>query len=208
MSPEAKLNPPETASGLDPTQLAAEDIAPVEALFAPRRLPVDDAFPFAAQAVDPQEAGPHSITARAVELGLHAPRSLRLRIEPLPHRATLHRTQFRQPRLVLRRGLDPVLRVPLSRRRLSLHDLSDEQGKAIVRAIFKKYGEEAHGLHLEAVYPEVPAELAASVRLAPGGQAALISIPPGFTPAQASAGCWLVELSTPEGATRRTIFRL
>jgi hypothetical protein len=86
--------------------------------------------------------------------------------------------------------------------------LSDEQGKAILRAVYKKYGEEAHSLHLEAVYPEVPAELAGNVKFAAGGQAALITIPPGFNPSQASAGCWLVELSTPEGATRRTIFRL
>lgn len=209
MSPEAKQNPPEpTASGFDPGQIAAEDITALQALFVVRFVASYEDFAWSVRGLDPQESGPHVIATHSAELGLQAPRSLKLRIEPLPHRAQLHRTQLRQPRLILRRGLDPVQRVPLSRRRLSLHELSDEQGKAILRAIYKKYGDEAHNLHLEAVYQEVPAELAAKVRFASGGQAALISIPPGFQAAQASAGCWLVELSTPNGATRRTIFRL
>jgi hypothetical protein len=200
--------PPPTASGLDEQQIHPEDIAALQALFKPRAL-----LPGVVLSCHSQPAGfiPPGLlreACHAAGLTLGQPRNLRLRFVPLPDKVRLRKYAWPPPKLKLRKDLQAALACPVLRRRLHVEDLPRQVQKALFEAMFRKYGEEARGMAVRAVFAHIPPEAAPSAKLGPELEVATFLWPANLAPAKAKAGHYLVVLAQPDGKTRNVIFRL
>jgi len=198
-----------SASGLDLSQIAPQDLAEIDALFTPKFLqweapaavlrPID-------LSRDPRFRS--ELQLASLTPGLSPPRTLKIKVLPLPNRIHPRHMPLELRRPQFHRGLGPVLRQPIRRQRLGLSQLPIPLQEALLRALFKKYGEASHDLHIQGIFAHVPPELAPGLRISRDGREAALQMPAGFDARRATAGHYLVVLTTNSGETRRVLFRL
>lgn len=204
--PDTRPVPPLTASGLDEAQLDPADLQALrdavklrtcglEAGATFRRL--EDFHP------ELQLAGLHF-----VECGLLPLQALALRLAPLPRQAAVRRLAWREPQAVVRHATALAQQQPVRRSRLRPDDLPPAQLKALLAAMYKKYGPEAGELEIAAVFAHVPPEAKAAIGIDPALRWAAFTLPAGTTPQAAHAGYYLVVLRAKNNETRKVLFRL
>jgi len=196
-----------TVSGLDETQINAEDLARLrEACQLVRLLPaevVGDAPDTA-----PLDLGLVDLTFHSVELVVSEPVSQRIRVAPLPRRSRIHRAVLPVGMVRVRRGLRLALRQPIRRCKLRLGELSAAQEKELYRQLFSKYGGQAQEMTVQAVFAHIPPEAAKNARISDDLSNLYFRFPANVTPRGAKGGHYLVVVSDERHRTRSVLFRL
>lgn len=203
-----RLEPPPTASGLDETQIHPEDIAVLQALFKPNVLQPGLIALLRRPAAVLIEPGLALQSRHTVRCALFPARALRLRFVELPESVRLRRYAWPAPKLKLRKDLKTALASPVLRRRQHVEDLPRAVQKELFAAVYRRYGEEARGMEVRAVFAHIPPEAVPSIKLGPELEVAAFVWPANLSPAKARAGHYLVILEQSDGKTRNVIFRL
>lgn len=196
-----------TASGLDESQLDPSDL---EAL---RKAVVLKHFPLEAQAAMRQPAAWRvasldAAALHAVSVAIGEARPLKLRIAPLPTRTKLRKLPLPPLRATMRSDLEAALRQPVRRPRILPETLPRPLYKELHRQLYAKYGEQARELIIAAVFPQVPPEVAPTLKVQHELDFAVFRVPEGVSAARLQKDCYLVILRAPGGETRNVILRL
>lgn len=194
-----------TVSGLHEEQIAAADLT------ALRGACVLHALDLTTVADLPVEWAPPGLAAdqtHTVELAIAAPPALKLRIAPLPRKASLNQIKPTLPALRVRRGLALMLEQPVTRPRMLMGELSKDQHKQLFRKLYDKYGEQAQELHVEAIFAHIPAAAAKTIQLDADLRSLQFVLPPDVSPRGVQEGYYLVILAGRRGETRNLLLRL
>lgn len=193
-----------SASGLDERQIAAEDIAALQALF----VPIEAKLGVGAQnySLDLESLGlaqPPGICD--IPLGVPEPRPLRIKVEPLPKIRRPKRLPVKAPRLRFHKDLQSCMKQPIRRRKLRLSMLTEEQQANMSRELQKKFGPGANELNLVAAFAHIPPESAKTIRLDQDLRYATF-VPTGSS--RNKTGYFLLILEGKENKTEKVLVRL
>lgn len=193
-----------SASGLDERQIAAEDIAALQALF----VPIEAKLGVLAQnySLDLESLGLAQLPGICdIALGVPEPRPLRIKIAPLPKIPRPKLLAIKVPRLRFCRDLHTAMLQPIRRKKLGLSMLTDGQQANMSRELLKKFGPSANKMYLLAAFAHIPPDCAKSIRLDPDLRYAT------FVPKSNSSsrkGFYLLVLEGPGNQTEKVLVRL
>jgi hypothetical protein len=208
LEPAGAGEPERTASGLDATQIAPEDLAALQAQFSFNT--VTPGVAAGVQALSGWElpAGLAKTGVHSAALSMAQVRSARMKLAPLPERVHCHHQRLEAPRVRTHRDLRPVIGQPIRRNRTAPHELSAAEQQAVTKALRDKYGSSAQRLALQGVYREVPLEAANSVRLDESLRFCVFTPPAGTPVHKLHCGYSLVVATGESGKTYPLLVRL
>jgi len=204
-------NPPDggpenmTVSGLREQEIDPKDLAELRSSCRLHSLDIKSGAGLPVSWVEPGLL-PEWVNTAELEIG--APRSLKLRIVPLPKKAKVRRLRIAPPRVPVNRGLPLMLEQPVTRNRMLMGELGEGQHKTLFKKIFEKYGEMADRLHVAAVFAHIPPEAARSIELDPDLRSLRFTLPTDVSPRGMTEGYYLVVLHGDPGETKNLLVRL
>jgi hypothetical protein len=196
-----------TASGLDETQIAANDLAELQAQFR-----FNSAVPGIGiqlgSALDWQlPTGLAKAQVQTAVLAMSEVRAMRMRLAPLPDRIKVNQARLTVVPAKFRRDLAPIQGQPIRRERSDLSDLTKAQEQAVFKAMLDKYGSAARNLLVRGVYREIPLESAKSVRLDDSLRFCVFTLPPGVPAHKLHTGYALIVSTGESGKTYPLLVR-
>jgi len=202
-----------SASGLDESQLSAEDLQALHAAVVLRSAPLGMAAKLHTLAQDDLQAGRPEPIPRGAAPAAGAIRALKLRIAPLPDKVRLKRLNTALPTPRYRRDERVARALPVVRKRLIIGELSSEQEHALARGLREQFGVDLSGWRVAAVFAHVPPEAKGAIVVDPELRWAAFSLPRGLPPQKCQAGYYLVVLTETDvedsaGKTRKLLLRL
>lgn len=203
-----KSDPLANASGLDESQIDARDLQALRDACKVRSLALEMRSAISRLASSQRHAKEQPHAPRRAELGLPRAKPLRLRIAQLPAQAVCRQFDLSPARPRVRRNLNLARRVPVGRRRFHPDELPGVQLKALFRALYQHFGEEARQLEVLAIFPHIPPEAKGSVSVSSDLKWAHFVLPRRFPAHKALPGRYLVVLRDAGNETREVLIRL
>ena len=201
-----KRFPDSTASGLDESQLAAQDLEALRAAVNIQTL--ETSLAVRTHVLDAETIERPKLRVHRAQLDLSQATAVKLSIAPLPHAARLKRLLPPAPRLKVRPALDFAQRQPVVRRALQPSDYTTDFEQRVSAALARHLGTEAQQWRTDAVFAQIPPEARGGITIDPRLRWAAFVLPAGMPVHQAQEGYFLIALSSPADQTRRLLLRL
>lgn len=197
-----------SASGLDTTQIASDDLAALHAQFTFSSVTPGVALDSKVLEGWQLPAGLGKTEVQSAALAIAEVRSARMKLAPLPDRVRCQHLRLQDMHAKLHRDLAPALAQPIRRDRVAAHNLSKDELLAVNKALLAKYGGAAKVLKLEGIYREIPLEASKSVRLDESLRFCVFNLPAGTAVQRLHTGYTLIVASGDSGKTYPLLVRL